>query len=121
MEFINLNVIGGGGSGGGTAAPDVITSTDTAVTLTPANNTEYRYGELTSLSLNISSPADDYTAYIAFTSGATATETIYPDTLKWSGDDVIDGIFTPLPSHRYNIGLWYDGECINAVARGVAI
>lgn len=114
---------GAGGAGGGTSTPTItiITSTDTAATLTPANNTEYRYGELTSLSLDVSSPADDYAAYIAFTSGTTATETIYPDTLKWSGDDVIDGVFTPLANRRYNIGIWYDGECTNAVARGVSI
>lgn len=117
MEFMTIGVSGGNDA----AKTNIITSTDTAVTLIPANNTEYRYGELISLTLDISPPADDYTAYIVFTSGTTATETIYPDTLKWSGDDVIDGIFTPLSNHRYNVGLWYDGEYINAVARGVSV
>lgn len=118
MEFTNLS------TGGGIAVPTptIITGADTTATLTPANNTEYRYGELTSLSLTVpDTPADDYATYIVFTSGEIAAEVDYPDTLKWSGDDVIDGIFTPLPSRRYNIGLWYDGEYINAVARGVSV
>ncbi len=102
-------------------ATTIITAADITADITPANNTEYRYGVLTSLSITLPEPEDDYTAYIVFTSGETATETIYPDTLKWSGDDVIDGIFTPLTSRRYNIGIWYDGEHINAVARGVAV
>lgn len=115
MGFYSLN----GGAGGNT--PKIITSAVSAVTITPENNTEYRYGELASLSVSVSDVSDDYTAYIVFTSGTAATELNYPDTIKWSGDDVIDGVFAPLSDRRYNIGLWYDGSCINAVARGVEI
>lgn len=120
MGWTNLG--GGNGSGGAAPKTNIISDyTSTAVIVTPETNTEYRYGTLTSLSFTISKPKDDYTAYIVFTSGETPTETIYPDTVKWSGDDVIDGVFTPLASKRYNIGIWYDGENINAATRGVSV
>ncbi|MGM9936892.1 MAG: pyocin knob domain-containing protein [Candidatus Ornithomonoglobus sp.] len=101
-----------------------IYSSETTASITPANNTEYRFSA-DMVSLTVTLPAadipEDYAAYIVFTSGETATEIIYPDSLKWSGDDVIDGVFTPLPLHRYNIGIWYDGAEINAVSRSVSV
>lgn len=116
MGFYPLN-----GAGASATAPEIITSTVSTAALTPANNTEYRYGVLTSLSVSVSDVSDDYTAYIVFTSGTAATELNYPDTIKWSGDDVIDGIFAPLSDRRYNVGLWHDGSYINAVTRGVNV
>lgn len=96
---------------------------DTTLSVQPADNTEYRYrNNVVSLTLTISENIPEtYASYLVFTSGETATEAIYPDTIKWSGDDVIDGVFTPLPSHRYNIGIWYDGQEINAVSRSVSV
>ena len=106
----------------GAENPKIMTGVDTSVVLTPENNAEYRYGVLTSLSLTLpDQPEPNYAAYLVFSSGATATEISYPDALKWSGEDVIDGIFTPLASRRYNVGLWYDGVCLNGVVRGVGV
>jgi hypothetical protein len=64
---------------------------------------------------------DDYAVWLVFTSGDTATEIDYPDSIKWSGDDVSDGIFEPSESKIYNVGLWYDGTNVNAVVRGVDV
>lgn len=98
----------------------ITTSTDTAPTVTLESNTEYRYSEVTALSLSLPDTiADDYAAWLVFTSGDTATEIDYPDSIKWSGDGVADGIFEPSENKTYNIGLWYDGTNINAVVRGV--
>lgn len=100
-----------------------IHSSDTTASITAARNTEYRFST-DMVSLTVTLPEDipeDYAAYIVFTSGETATELVYPDSLKWSGDDVIDGVFTPLPLHRYNIGIWYDGAEVNAVSRSVSV
>ncbi|MGN0162679.1 MAG: hypothetical protein ACI4EA_03715 [Candidatus Ornithomonoglobus sp.] len=100
-----------------------IYSAETTASITLENNTEYRFSA-DMVSLTVALPEDmpdDYAAYIVFTSGETATEIIYPDNIRWKGDDVIDGVFTPLPSRRYNIGIWFDGAEINAVARGVSI
>lgn len=119
MEF-NVLVSGGGSSGG--AVNDVAINTDlttTAVELTACDNNEYYYGELASLSLTSEAPANGFASWVAFTSGATATEMDYADYIAWSGDDVADGVFTPASGVRYNIGLWYDGIKLNAIARGV--
>lgn len=97
-------------------------STETTASITMNTNSEYRFADMVSLEVILPEYiANDYVAYIVFTSGEVATEIIYPDSLKWSGDDVIDGVFTPLPLHRYNIGIWYDGIEINAVARSVSV
>ena len=98
-------------------------SSETTASITLSNNTEYRFSSDME-SLTVSMPegiSEDYAAYVVFESGETATAVTYPDTLKWSGDDVIDGVFTPLPAHRYNIGIWYDGAELNAVSRGVSV
>lgn len=100
-----------------------IYSAETTASITPESNTEYRYSN-DMVSLTITMPdtvPQDYAVYVVFTSGETTTGVNYPDTMLWSGDDVIDGIFAPLPSRRYNIGIWYDGQAINAVSRSVSI
>lgn len=100
----------------------IITITESTAAITPDNNTEYRCGEVTSVTITLPEDMpDDYAAYIVFTSGTTAAEAVYPDTIEWSGDDVIDGVFIPVASRRYNIGIWYDGVNVNAVARGAGV
>lgn len=101
---------------------NIITITESTAAITPDNNTEYRCGEVTSVTITLPEEIpDDYAAYIAFTSGTTAAEAVYPDSIKWSGDDVIDGVFIPVASRRYNIGIWYDGVNVNAAARGAGV
>ena len=107
---------------GQTESTNIITITETTAAITPDNNTEYRCGEVTSVTITLPEEIpDDYAAYIVFTSGTTAAEAVYPDSIKWSGDDVIDGVFIPIASRRYNIGIWYDGVNVNAVARGAGV
>lgn len=101
---------------------NIITITESTAEITPDNNTEYRCGEVTSVTITLPEDMpDDYAAYIVFTSGTTAAEAVYPDSIKWSGDDVIDGVFIPVASRRYNIGIWYDGVNVNAAARGAGV
>lgn len=108
--------------GNGGNSTKIATSTDTAPIVTLENNTEYRYGEVTALSMSLPDTiTDDYAVWLVFTSGDTATEIDYPDSIKWSGDDVSDGIFEPSENTIYNVGVWYDGTNVNAVTRGVAI
>lgn len=114
-----------GNSSGNSSAgliTNIITITESTAAITPDNNTEYRCGEVTSVTIKLPEEIpDDYAAYIVFTSGTTAAETVYPDSIKWSGDDVIDGVFIPVASRRYNIGIWYDGVNVNAAARGAGV
>lgn len=101
---------------------NITTITESTAAITPDNNTEYRCGAVTSVTITLPEDMpDDYAAYIVFTSGTTAAEAVYPDSIKWSGDDVIDGVFIPVASRRYNIGIWYDGVNVNAAVRGAGV
>ena len=92
-------------------------TTSTTVSLTLADNHEYRYTQdLTSLTLTM--PSGDFISSIVFASGSTPTSMTYDSNIKWSGDDVTNGQFVP-SEKTYNIVMWYDGLNINGVVRGV--
>lgn len=93
-------------------------TTSTTVSLTLADNHEYRYTqELTSLTLTM--PSGNFISSIVFASGSTPTSMTYDSNIKWSGDDVTNGQFVP-SEKTYNIVLWYDGINVNGVVRGVS-
>ncbi len=96
-------------------------SVSTTITEEIQNNCEYRYTQDVS-SLTITLPQtidDDFTSWVVFNSGSTATSIVYPNTIKWSGDDVSSNTFVPVASTTYNVAFWYDGINVNAVVRGV--
>lgn len=98
----------------------------TDITQEAADNTEYRAGTLTSLTITLPTDIPDtYESSIVFTSGATATNVTYPDGIKWSGMDIAesDGVtgFAPIANQRYNVSFWWDGLYTNAVVRGVEV
>ena len=89
-----------------------------------ADNTEYRSGTLTSLTITLPADiSDTYESSIVFTSGATPTNGVFPDNIKWTGTGVVENngavALVPIENTRYNISLWYDGKYVNAVVRGV--
>lgn len=100
--------------------------TDTENTVIPAfelaDNTEYRFTlELESVEFTLpENPTDDYISSLVFKSGATATTIIYPDLIKWSGDNLTNDKFVPFANKRYTVMIWYDGIW-NGLARGVAV
>lgn len=100
--------------------------TDTENTVIPAfelaDNTEYRFTlELESIEFTLpDNPTDDYISSIVFKSGTTATTIIYPDLIKWSGDDLTNDKFVPFANKRYTVMIWYDGIW-NGLARGVVV
>lgn len=96
----------------------------TDVTQMAADNTEYRAGTLTSLTITLPSDVTDtYESSIVFTSGSTPTNGVFPDNIKWTGTGVVENngavALVPVENMRYNISLWYDGKYVNAVVRGV--
>ena len=106
--------------------PTITELSGTTATQALADNTEYRAGELTALTLTLpSSYGDTFEASVIFTSGATATNVTYPDGIKWSGMDIAesDGVtgFAPIANQRYNVSFWWDGLYTNAVVRGVEV
>lgn len=133
----NLSTIESGAAAGATAVqpadlstaisgkadkPTITTdSSSTTVSVTLANNNEYRYTQnLTSLTITLPGTiADDFIAWVTFNSGSTATSAVYANTIKWSGDEVTSNVFVPAASKTYNICFFYDGINVNAIARGV--
>lgn len=100
----------------------ISTSELTAPTLNMSYNTEVRYGEVSSLTLTLpSSFEDDYISSVVFTSGDTAVNLIYPEEIKISGEDCMDGIFTPVENKRYTLILSYDGVYVSGIVGGVTI
>lgn len=59
--------------------PTTVSSSETTASITPQNNTIYQFGELTSLT--ITNPPATGAYSIIFTSGATATTTVIPNTM----------------------------------------
>ena len=102
-------------------ADDTVITTDTTsttVSLTLADNTEYRYTQdLTSLTLTM--PSGDFISSIVFASGSTPTSMTYDSNIKWSGDDVTNGQFVPSADKDYDICLYYNGLNVNGIVRGV--
>lgn len=94
------------------------------ITQESADNTEYRAGTLTSLTITLPADiSDTYESSIIFSSGDPPTNGVFPDAIKWSGTNVIENngavALVPIENTRYNISLWYDGKYVNAVVRGV--
>ena len=93
-------------------------TTSTTVSLTLADNHEYRYTQdLTSLTLTM--PSGDFISSIVFASGSTPTSMTYDSSIKWSGDDVTNGQFVPSADKDYDIMMYYNGLNVNGIVRGV--
>lgn len=61
----------------------------------------------------------DYISSLVFNSGNEPTVLSYPQTILFTGDDVVDHVLVPKANTTYNVMFWYDGININAVSRGV--
>ena len=100
--------------------PVIITLTSESVEMAP--NHIFRAEELASVTITL--PAafdDDFISKIDFTSGATAAAFTAPDTIKWSGDDVVDNAFVPVANKRYSIFVYYDGVFVRAISKGISL
>ena len=100
--------------------PVIITLTSESVEMAP--NHIFRAEELASVTITL--PAafdDDFISKIDFTSGATAAAFTAPDTIKWSGDDVVDNAFVPVANKRYSIFVYYDGVFVRAISKGILL
>jgi len=89
--------------------------------LTPESGTEYRCGTVTELELSLpASPSPAFRCTLVFDTptGDRSAALDYPEGIRWSGDDVADGAFTPAAGRHYTVSLWYDGAW-EAAVRGV--
>lgn len=100
----------------------IVTNTKNAVipAFELANNTEYRFTlELESVEFTLpENPTDDFISSLVFKSGATATTITYPDTIKWSGDDISSDKFVPASSKTYEVLIYWNGINFCGIVKG---
>ncbi len=89
-----------------------------------ASNSEYRYvyaSGITSLALNAAGTftnADEAYYSVVFISGTTATTITNTFNAYFSGDDCVEGVFTPAASKTYDLGIWWNGVKWQVAVRG---
>lgn len=84
------------------------------------HNIVYHLGEMTTLDLTLPIVLNEnYAAEVVFTSGETATVVTSDSRIKWVGDDIISGVFTPIANTRYSCTLQYDGVFVRGMAFGI--
>ena len=100
----------------------IITDSDNSVipAFELAYNTEYRFMlELESIEFTLpDNPKDDYISSFVFKSGATATTITYPDTIKWTGDDISSDKFVPASSKTYEVLIYWNGINFCGIVKG---
>ena len=101
------------------------TSGNKSLSLSASNsNTEWRYvyaSGITSLTLStIETLANTVEAYytVMFISGTTATTITNTLGAYFSGDDCVEGVFTPAASKTYDLGIWWNGVKWQVAVRG---
>ena len=87
-----------------------VKSTETTASITLADNTETRYGEITSLTVALPETiSDSFVSSAVFKSGATATTVTVPSDIYCQGADCKNGAFLPKANKRYTMIFSYDG------------
>ena len=100
----------------------IITDSDNSVipAFELADNTEYRFMlELESIEFELPElPKDDFISSLVFKSGATATTITYPDTIKWTGDDISSDKFVPASIKTYEVLIYWNGINYCGIVKG---
>jgi hypothetical protein len=92
----------------------------TSLTGAVQHNVVYHLGEEANLNLTLpTSLIANYAAEVVFTSGATPTVVTSDSRIKWVGDDVNGGVFTPVANVRYSCSLQYDGVFVRGMTFGI--
>lgn len=92
----------------------------TSLTGVVQHNVVYHLGEESTLKLALpTNLVDNYSAEVVFTSGAIPTTLTSDSRIKWVGDDVSGGVFTPVDNVRYSCSLQYDGVFVRGMAFGI--
>lgn len=91
--------------------------------LTPTDLSEYRCGTISSLSITLpENPSSAFCCALVFDTpeGNGSASLDYPEGIRWTGDDVVDGEFLLFGERHYTVFLWYDGAW-EATVRGVEL
>ncbi len=97
---------------------------DSTVNLDLSDNSEYLLtsDSLQTVNVNFSTFANrGCTSFVTLKSRGVAVSMIYPEGIKWSGDDITDNEFVPVIDKDYTLAFWNDGININCVVRGIDV
>ena len=84
------------------------------------HNAIYHLNEVGSINFALEDELDDlFSCEVVFTSGATPTTVTSDSRIKWVGDDVNAGVFTPIANVRYSCSLQYDGVFVRGMTFGI--
>lgn len=109
----SLPAAGAGGS--------IIIDDSNSTNIVLANNTEYRRGAVSTLSIALpESLPNVIECQVSFTSGASPTVLTLPAGISLSGDGVNNGTITVQENHRYGLLFWYDGAVVWCVVCATA-
>lgn len=98
----------------------IIKDTALAPDITLLHGEEYRFGEITGITLTLpESVSDDYYSCVVFDSGESAPAFSCPSSVTMSGDGTSGGKLVPKSNMHYTIFIWYDGA-FQGLVRGVA-
>ena len=90
------------------------------MTDTLLHNAIYHLNEVGSINFALEDELDDlFSCEVVFTSGATPTTVTSDERIKWVGDDVNAGVFTPIANVRYSCSLQYDGVFVRGMTFGI--
>lgn len=92
----------------------------TTATIVITDNKIFKRGTLASLDIRLLTLTanDDYLATLVFNSGATKTSLICPYNIKWLGDDLSNGKFSPVANKDYDITFNWNGRFWTAIVNG---
>lgn len=90
------------------------------MTETLLHNAIYHLGEMESIDFVLEEELEElFSCEVVFTSGATPTIFSSDERIKWVGDEVNNGVFTPVANVRYSCSLQYDGVFVRGMAFGI--
>ena len=103
----------------------VVVNTTATSPITLANNTSFRLGTISALTINNPSEYSlDFECEVIFTADTGISMTYSAVSPTWSGDDVSGGVFTPVDGKTYNILFFNNATAVatpsvQAIVRGV--
>lgn len=125
MKFLKtIEFLKGDGSWGTVSETVIVNDTSsTAISITIANEYEYRYKNASIVSIAVTIPStivEDFISGVVWTCASGSTFSITNSSsyaLKMIGDNVDEGTFTPVEGKTYNMIFFFDGINMNCCIR----
>lgn len=102
--------------------PTIQISGSPSISITLSHNLDFRCTNSITASINISLPStipNYFKCSVAFQGVTSGASIILPSTVKYTGEDVVNGTFTPVSNKRYTMRFWYDSKFVICQIIGV--